>query len=114
MSNVFMYVNPASQLVEKVVFFSIFGVSERIDSDWKPTTRDKSGIDDLSSHRVYLLDWDTDFLPMDAEDDGKEHAAIELFDAGKLTEDGALKYGKLHLDPDEPEDLDLEKFLNGE
>lgn len=110
-SDVLMYVDPATSKVEKIVFFSVFGITERIDSEWEPTTREGSGIDDLKTSRIYELDWDTDFLPMDAPDDGKEHAAIELFDAGNLSEEDAKKYGKLYFDPEEPEDLDLEKYI---
>lgn len=96
---VFMYVDPATQEVDKVACFTPFGMTQRVGSDWEPTTRAESGIDELVDHKVYTLDWSTDFLPMDAEDDGSEHAAIELFDTGVLTEDDCKKYGKLHIDP---------------
>lgn len=111
MATVLMYVNPETTDVEKVIFYSVFGTSERIDGDWVPTTREESGIDDLSADRVYKLDWDTDFIPMDSEDGDREHAAIALYDQGQLDEEGAKKYGTIHIDPEEPEDLDLEKFI---
>jgi hypothetical protein len=97
--SVFMYVNPTTNNAEKMVCFTPFGMTERVGGDWEPTTRDESGVDDLSDHRIYILDWDTDFLPMDAEDDGKEHAAVDLFDQVSLTEADCQQYGKLHLDP---------------
>ncbi len=36
---------------------------------------------------------------MDAEDDGREHKAVELFDSGDLTEDACKQYGRLIRDP---------------
>ena len=99
MARVLMYVNPESKAVEKMVCFTPFGMTERIDSDWKPTSMDKSGVLDLSADKIYQLDWDTDFLAMDSDDDESEHAAIDMFDAGNLTEDGCKKYGMLVVDP---------------
>lgn len=96
---VFMYVDPDTQEVDRVACFTPFGMTQRVGSDWESTTRAKSGVDELTAHRIYTLDWKTDALPMDAEDDGREHAAIELFDNGILTEADCQKYGKLHIDP---------------
>ena len=97
--SVFMYVNPTTNDAEKMVCFTPFGMTERVGRDWEPTSRDESGIDELSDHRIYLLNWDTDFLAMDEEDDGREHRAVELFDDGSLTEADCQEYGKLHRDP---------------
>jgi hypothetical protein len=115
-ANIYMYVNPATQVAEKLVCFALFGATERVDSEWTPTTRATSGIDDLTDHRVYLLDWDTDFLPMDAEDDGLEHKAVQLFDEGALTEEACKQYGRLLRDPAVKENAELqaafERFNN--
>lgn len=118
MITVFMYVDPENGNVDKMTCFTPFGMTERVDSDWQQTTRAESGVDELTEHKIYKLDWDTDFLAMDADDDGKEHAAVDLFDKGTLTEDGCKKYGKLHLDPanvdGDPEAEALVKKLNAE
>ena len=103
---IYMYVDPSTQTVEKMVCFTPFGVTERIDSDWVPSSRAKSGIDSLTGDKVYLVDWDTDFVPMDAEDDGGEHKAVQLFDEGNLTEEACKQYGKLVMDPTTAEESD--------
>lgn len=110
-ANIYMYVNPATQMAEKLVCFALFGATERVNSEWEPTTRATSGIDDLTDHKVYLLDWDTDFLPMDAEDDGSEHKAVQLFDEGNLTEDACKEYGKLLRDPSQEKNVELEAAI---
>jgi hypothetical protein len=110
-ANIYMYVNPATQMAEKLVSFALFGATERVNSEWVPTTRATSGIDDLTDYKVYLLDWDTDFLPMDAEDDGLEHKAVQLFDEGKLTEDACKEYGKLLRGPSQEKNVELEAAI---
>lgn len=94
-----MYVNPTTNLVEKITFLSPFGLAERENSDWKPTTWNEVGIDELSGDKVYRLDWDTDFVPMDSDEEEREHIAIDLFDKGNLTEEDCKKYAKLRIDP---------------
>lgn len=111
MVRVFMYVNPETTNVEKIMCYTPFGISERVESDWEPTTREDSGIDDLSADKVYELDWSTDSLPMDAEDDGNEHAAIALYDGGTLTEEDCKKYGFIHIDPNDDSNPELDKLI---
>ena len=96
---VFMYVDPTTGKADKMTCFTPFGMTERINADWQPSSREESGVDELSDHKIYALDWDTDFLPMDAEDDGREHMAVELFDKGELDEAACQKYGQLYVDP---------------
>lgn len=109
--SVFMYVNPSTNNVEKVLCYTPFGISVRENKDWKMVTREESGIDDLSADKVYQLDWDTDFQAMDAEDDDSEHAAIELYDSGTLTEQDCQKYGVLYIDPNDTSDPELDKLI---
>lgn len=111
MVRVFMYVNPTTTNVEKVMCYTPFGISERADSDWEPTTREESGIDDLSADKIYELNWDTDFLPMDADDEDKEHAAIALYDGGTLTEEDCKKYGVLYMDPNDESNPELDRLI---
>lgn len=94
-----MYVNPSTSKVEKITCITPFGMTERTGSDWEPVSRDESGIDDLSTYKVYRLDWDTDFIPLDSDEPDRDHAAIELFDKGNLTESDCQKYGNIHIDP---------------
>ena len=112
-----MYVNPSTQVVEKMTMLSPFGMTERVNSDWQVTSRERSGIDDLSADKVYRLDWGTDFIPMDSDDD-REHVAIDLFDRGNLTEADCEKYGVLRIDPanakGSPEMAALVEKLNSE
>lgn len=103
-----IYVNSLTGVAEKLTCWTPFGLTERVDSDWDVTTREKSGIDQLVTHRVYRLDWDTDFVPMDSEEEiDDEHIAVRLFDSGLLTEDECNKYAKIHIDP-------ANDFANGE
>ena len=94
-----MYVNPTTNKVEKLTMFTPFGMTQRVNSDWEATTIQTSGILDLTEDKVYRLDWDTDFIPMDSEEEEREHAAIDLFDKGNLTEADCQKYGELRIDP---------------
>jgi hypothetical protein len=111
MVRVFMYVNPKTTNVEKVMCYTPFGISERMDSNWEPTDREASGIDELSDDKVYELDWDTDFLPMDSEGDDGEHAAIALYDSGTLTEEDCKKYGVLYMDPNDETNSELDRLI---
>lgn len=111
MVRVFMYVNPTTTNVEKIMCYTPFGISERMDSDWEPTTRDESGIDDLFEDKVYELDWDTDFIAMDSEEEEREHAAIDLYDNATLTEEDCKKYGKLHIDPNDDSNPELDRLI---
>jgi hypothetical protein len=111
MVRVFMYVNPGTKTVEKVMCYTAFGITERMGADWEPTTRAKSGIDDLSADKIYELDWDTDFVPMDSEEEDSEHAAIALYDNGRLTEEDCMKYGKLYLDPNDDSNPTLDRLI---
>lgn len=94
-----MYVNPLTGNCVKITFLSPFGLAVREHADWQPTNWDDSGVHDLDDHRVYRLDWDTDFVPMDSDEEEREHKAIQLFDEGKLTETECEKYGVLRIDP---------------
>jgi hypothetical protein len=113
-----MYVNPTTKKVEKVIMFTPFGMTQRVNSDWEATTIETSGILDLAEDKVYRLDWDTDFIPMDSEEDDREHAAIDLYDQGVLTETQCQKYCKLRIDPSNkngsPEMAALVEKLNRE
>lgn len=111
MVRVFMYVNPKSAEVEKIMCYTPFGITERMGADWEPTTRSKSGIDELSADKIYELDWDTDFVPMDSEEEDLEHAAIALYDSGRLTEEDCKKYGKLYLDPNDGSNPMLDRLI---
>lgn len=115
--DILMYVNPETQKIDKMVCFTPFGMTERVGADWEPTSREESGINDLSADRVYLLDWDTDYIPASEVEDDAEHIAVQMFDDGSLDEDGCKKYGELLIDPAQTEDLELLdklKKLNGE
>jgi hypothetical protein len=106
-----MYVNPSTTNVEKVMCYTPFGMSERLGADWRPTNREKSGVDSLSEDKIYELDWDTDFVPMDSEEEDREHAAIDLYDNSTLTEDDCKKYGKLYMDPNDTSNPALDKLI---
>lgn len=99
MVKVFMYVNPETGKADKMTCFTPFGMTERVNAYWQPSSRGRSGVDELVDHKIYSLDWDTDFVPMDSEEADTEHVAVELFDKGMLDEAGCQKYGKLHMDP---------------
>lgn len=106
-----MYLNPTTNKVEKITSVTPFGMTERKDMDWVVSSREKAGLDALMGDKVYRLNWDTDFIPMDSDEEEREHAAIDLFDKDSLTEEECLKYGTLIIDPTSTGDSEMVQMM---
>lgn len=106
-----MYLNPTTKKVEKITSVTPFGMTERKNLDWVVSSREKAGLDSLIGDKVYRLNWDTDFIPMDSDEEEREHAAIELFDKDSLTEEECLKYATLIIDPTATGDSEMVQMM---
>jgi hypothetical protein len=91
--DVWFYVNPETQAIDAAYCFTPLGILDRVDSDWAPTTREDSRIDELSGDDVYQLDWSADkSIVINDEFDFDNYdsitpKALKLYDSGELTLD---------------------------
>lgn len=96
--NVYIYVDPETQVVDSIHAYHAFGASVRLNADWVSMTQEQldKNIADLAGDTVYSLDWSTDYVAAgDAEeDDDSEHIAIELYDQDELTFEELQKYAQ--------------------
>lgn len=116
--NVYIYVDPETQVVDSIHAYHTFGASVRLNADWVSMSQEEldANLADLAGDLVYALDWSTDYTAAgDAEEgDDSEHVAIELYDQDELTFDEVQKYAHLATEsegadgvPDETTDEEL-------
>lgn len=110
--NFWFYVNPETQEVEKAFNFFPLGMLAREDGDWVYTSREDSGIDEMTGYQVYDLDWsrveDTD-IPDDYTDDDITPEVVKMFDRGELDVDTLKQYADLLYDGTDTEELSDEE-----
>lgn len=96
--NVYIYVDPETQVVDSIHAYHTFGASVRLNGDWVSMTQDEldTNLADLAGDLVYSLDWSTDYTAAGeaADDDDSEHVAIELYDQDELTFEELQKYAQ--------------------
>lgn len=87
--DIWFYVNPESEAIEKIVAFWPLGMMIRENGEWAVTDRDKSGIDELTNYQVYDYNWESDTATLSDEfsDADLTPAPVASFDNGSLTID---------------------------
>jgi hypothetical protein len=107
--NVYIYVDPETQVVDSIHAYHTFGASVRLNADWVSMSQDEldENLADLAGDLVYSLDWSTDYTAAGdaADDDDSEHVAIELYDQDELTFDEVQKYAKLATEAEEADGI---------
>lgn len=114
--NFWFYVNPETQEVEKAYNFFPLGMLAREDGDWVYTSREDSGIDELTDYQIYELDWDKVEQPeLDAEeldqmgDEEFTPEVLKMFDSGNLDLETLKQYSGLIYDGTDTEELSDEE-----
>lgn len=98
--DIWFYVNPESEAIEKIVAFWPLGMMIRENSEWAVTDREKSGIDEISGYQVYDYNWKSDSTPLADEfsDEDLTPAPVVAFDNGTLTLDEVKSSATLMYD----------------
>tara|TARA_B110000503_G_scaffold142592_1_gene239899 strand:+ start:9662 stop:10003 length:342 start_codon:yes stop_codon:yes gene_type:complete len=103
--DVYFYVDPDTRAISGVFAYHPLGISIRSQNDWQFVRRANTELDTfLATHEAYVLDWDTDYVPLSETNDDEpleEHKAIRMYDSGELNIDNLTDYAKLVYDPEE-------------
>lgn len=108
--NLWFYVNPDTQAIDKVLCYHPLGVNIRAEKDWTGVIpQDAAATTDPGDYQIYDYDWEGEDAQVELNDefdfDNYDHITptpLKQYDSGTLTVEDLKQYAKMIYDGTRP------------